>query len=100
MNRPRCIIYLLILVSSVCVVLCSCGSNEEERTTPTGPETTELEVMEYRALVYANAEVVNERYGGTKKFNQGLQGLFYNVTRSGIIVVISLNITFSSFRRD
>lgn len=69
MNHSKYIISLLILASSVCVTLCGCGSDEEEGTTPTGPETTELEVMEYRALVYANAEVVNERYGGTKKFN-------------------------------
>lgn len=81
MNHFKYIISLLILASSVCVALCGCGSDEQEGTTPIGPETTELEVMEYRALVYANAEVVNERYGGARKFNQGLQGLFYNVTR-------------------
>ena len=80
MSRFKRLNFLLILTLLMCSVI-SCSSDNEADIPSTEPEAPELEVMEYRALVYANMEVVSARYGGTKKFNEGLQGLFHNVTR-------------------
>lgn len=82
MRNYKYICSLLILVACLCCFSFSCTSDDESEIVPNVPdEGNGLEVVEYKVLVYANEEVVNERYGGAKKFNQGLQGLFYDVTR-------------------
>lgn len=82
MKSYKNISFLLILFAFLYCFLGSCSSGEyPENILPDIPGENELEVVEYRVMVYANTEVVNERYGGSKKFNQGLQGLFYDVTR-------------------
>lgn len=74
----------VVLLGLFCCFFNACSNDSPLENIPEEPdkkeEPTEKETMEYRALVYANEEVVNGRYGGYDKFNQGLQGLFQNVT--------------------
>ncbi|HJA55701.1 MAG TPA: hypothetical protein H9951_10040 [Candidatus Bacteroides intestinigallinarum] len=71
-----------ILLGLFCNLICSCSKEASLEDISSKTDKGEgKDTMVYRALVYANEEVVNERYGGAKKFNQGQQGLFYDVTR-------------------
>ncbi len=75
----RNIFLLVILFWSISFYSCS---NDTHYNDPDIKDDTyeQVDTMEYRALVYANMEVVNERYGGENEFNRGLKQLFNDIT--------------------
>lgn len=67
----------------IVLVLISCAKDDisgNNSGDDTGEAGLSFDTITYRALVYANEEVVNARYGGEDEFKKGLKQLFKDVT--------------------
>jgi hypothetical protein len=76
-----CLFKEFILGSLLCAFT-ACSSDDSDGKIEKKPDdTTAMDTITYRALVYIDEPSLNLRYGGEKRFNQNLQTLFYNTTR-------------------
>lgn len=85
MSMKRNLLFVLVLLAGIY----SCSDDENGGNIIPNPNPpvedkpeppkAEMDTMEYRALVYANEEVVNGRYGGVEEFEKNLHILFDNV---------------------
>ncbi len=77
------LMYLLkeFILGSLLCAFTACSSDDSDGKIEKPDNTTAIDTITYRALVYVDEPSLNLRYGGEKKFNQNLQTLFYNTTR-------------------
>lgn len=76
-----CLFKEFILGSLLCAFTAGSSDDSDGKIEKKPDDTTAMDTITYRALVYIDEPSLNLRYGGEKKFNQNLQTLFYNTTR-------------------